>query len=179
MVNFRPTEIRAQTTGNTRKGSKGGIENRYCEYQEPEEEHTRAQGNFEQDVKGYPTTASTRRTTLLGNFRFLPEVTVQNILSPIEEIISKAPQDYDTFITIKTTPLDEGGSIGEKFVLDQFHTICDNLWAADPTIVIYTYPGKIQHSSYVIPYKKKHTRVPQSKIYRKIASLPELKRYID
>ena len=47
MVNFRPAEIRAQTPGNTKKGSKGGIENKYFEYQEPEGEHTRAEGNFE------------------------------------------------------------------------------------------------------------------------------------
>ena len=125
------------------------------------------------------TAASTRRSTPLGNFRFSPEVTVQNNISPIEEITSKAPRDCDTFITIKTTPLDEGGIIGKKFVLDQFHTIYDNMWAANPTMIIYTYPGKMQHSSYVIPYEKKDTRVPQSKRYKKIASLPELKRYTD
>ena len=122
---------------------------------------------------------TTRRTTPLGNFRFLPEVTVQNILSPIEEITSKAPRAYNTFITIKTASLDEGGIIGEKFILEQVYTIFDNLWAADSTMVIYTYPGKIQHSSYVIPNKKKHTRVPQLKIHKKIASLPENKRYKD
>ena len=109
----------------------------------------------------------------------MPEVTVQNTLSPIEKITSKAPRDYYTFITIKTAPLDEGEIIGEKFVLEQFHTICDNLWAADSKMVIYAYPGKIQHSSYVIPYKKKHTCVTQSKRYKKIASLSELKRYTD
>ena len=30
-----------------------------------------------------------------------------------------------------------------------------------------------------MPYKKKHTRVPQTKRYRKLASLVELKRYTD
>ena len=109
----------------------------------------------------------------------MPEVTVQNTLSPIEKITSKAPRDYYTFITIKTAPLDKGGVIGENSILQQFHTIYDNLLAANPTMVIYTYPGKIQHSSYVIPYKKKHTCVPQSKRYKKIASLPELKQYTD
>ena len=62
------------------------------------------------------TPASNRRTTASRNFRFSPEVTAQNILSPMEEITSKAPRDFNTFITIKTAPLDEGGVIGEKFV---------------------------------------------------------------
>ena len=46
-------------------------------------------------------------------------------------------------------------------------------------MVIYTYSGKIEQSSYVISYKKKHTCVHQSKRYRKMASVPELKQYTD
>ena len=125
------------------------------------------------------TPASNRHTTAFGNFRFLSEVTAQNFLSPTEEITSKAPWDYNTFITIKTAPLDEGGAIGKKIVLDQVHVIFENLWTVDPTLVIYPFPGKIQHSKHVMPYKRKHTQVPQLKRYRKIATLPELKRYTD
>ena len=66
-------------------------------------------------------------------------------------------------MSTKTASLDEEGTIGEKLVLDQFHIICDNLWAADPTMVIYKYLGKIQHSSHVISYKNKHMRVPPIK----------------
>ena len=92
------------------------------------------------------TAASTGRTTPVRNLRFSPEVTIKNTLLPIEEIRSKAPLDHETFITIKTAPLNEGGIIGERLLLEQFHTICDNMWAADPTMVIYTIPIKIQHS---------------------------------
>ena len=69
--------------------------------------------------------------------------------------------------------------VGEKFVLDQVHGILENLWTVDPTLEMYPFPGKIQHSKHVMPYERKHTRVPQTKRYRKIASLPELKRYTD
>ena len=106
-----------------------------------------AVGILNQTKMDTPIAASNRRTTTLGNFRFSPEVTIQNSLSPTEEITSKAPREFDTFVTIKTAPLDEGETIGEKFVLEQFRVVCENLWAADPNMVIYPFPGKIQHSS--------------------------------
>ena len=84
----------------------------------------------------------------------MPEVTVKNRLSPIEKITSKAPQDFNTFVLSKNALLDEGGDIGEKFVLEKSHGIYDNLWISDHTIMIYTYPGKIQHSSYIIQCEK-------------------------
>ena len=46
-------------------------------------------------------------------------------------------------------------------------------------MVVYKYLGKIQHSLHVLPYRKKQTRVPQSKKHRKMASVLELKRYTD
>ena len=46
-------------------------------------------------------------------------------------------------------------------------------------MVLYPYPGKLQHSAYVLPYKKKHTRIPQLRKYRKIVSTAELRRYTD
>ena len=98
-----------------------------------------------------------RRPTSLGNFRFLPEITAQPILSPTEQITSKAPRDYNTFVTIKTAPLDEGGAVGEKFVVDQIHRVLEILWSVDSTLVLYPFPGKIQHSKYTMPYKQKHT----------------------
>ena len=113
------------------------------------------------------TPASNRRTTASGNFRFSPEITAQPTLSPTEEITSKSPRDYNIFVTIKTAPLDEGGVIGEKFVLDQVYGILENLWTVDPTLVLYPFPGKIRHSKYVMSYEKKHTRDPQTKRYRK------------
>ena len=124
-------------------------------------------------------TASTRHKTPLGNFRFLPEVTVKDTLTQTEEIISKAPRPYNTFVTTKKAPLDEGGIIDDRFILEQVHTVLDYLLAVDSSMVIYTYSGKIQHSPYVLPYKKKHTRILQSKRHRKVVSVPELKRYTD
>ena len=121
--------------------------------------------------------ASMRRKITLGNFRLLPDVIVKKTLTPTEEITSKAPRPYNSFITVKTTPLDEGGIIGDKFI-EQVHTILEYLWEVDSSMVVYKYPGKIQHSSHVLPYDKKHTRVPQLKKHRKMASVPELKRYI-
>ena len=64
-------------------------------------------------------------------------------------------------------------------MLDQVHGIPENLWSVDSTLVLYPFHGKMQHSKYVMPYEKKHTRVPQTKRYRKIASLLKLKRYTD
>ena len=123
--------------------------------------------------------SSTRRKTALGNFRFSKEVTVENIFTPMEELTSKAPRLYKTFITIRTPALEEGGNISEKFILDNIHAACEYLWEVDPTMVLYSYPGKIQHSAHVLPYKKKHTCEPQSRKYRKIASTAELRRYTD
>ena len=88
-----------------KEGMKSGIQNI----------KNRTAGILNQPRVGTP--AFNRRTTASGNFRFLPEITAQHTLSPAEEITSKAPQDYNTFVTIKTAPLDEGGAIGEKFVL--------------------------------------------------------------
>ena len=112
--------------------------------------------------------SSTRRKTALGNFRFSKEVTVKNNLTSTEELTSKAPCQYETFITIRTPALEEGGNIGKKFVPDTIHAEYEYLWEVYPTIVLYPYPGKIQHSVHVLPYKKKHTRVPQSKRHRKL-----------
>ena len=103
-------------------------------------------------------TASMRYKTLLGNFRFLPEVTVKNTLTTTEKITSKAPRPYNTFVTVKTAPLDEGEIIGDRFILEQVHMILNYLWAVDLSMVVYTYPGKIQHSSYILQYKKKYIR---------------------
>ena len=119
------------------------------------------------------------RKTPLGNFRFSQDVTVKNIHTPTEEITSKAPRSYQAFITIKTPALEEGGNISEMFILDNIHVACKYMWEVDPTMVIYTYPGKIQHSAHVLPYEKKYTPVPQSKKHRKMASTPELKGYTD
>ena len=63
--------------------------------------------------------------------------------------------------------------------MDTIHAACEHLWEVDPTMVFYPYPGKIQHSAYVIPYEKKHTRVPQLKKYRKMSFTAELRRYSD
>ena len=123
--------------------------------------------------------SSTRCKTPLGNFRFLQDVTMKNIHTPTEEITSKAPRPYQTFIAIKTPALEEGGNIGEKFILEYIHTAFKYLWEVDPTMVIYTYPGKIKHSAHVLPYQKKHTCDSQSRKYRKMDSTPELKRYTD
>ena len=123
--------------------------------------------------------SSTRRKTALGNFRFSKEVTVKNNLTSTEELTSKAPCQYETFITIRTPALEEGGNIGKKFVPDTIHAEYEYLWEVYPTIVLYPYPGKIQHSVHVLPYKKKHTRVPQLRKYRKMASTAELRRYTD
>ena len=125
------------------------------------------------------TPASNRRTTTSGNFRFSPEVNAKYILSPTEEITSKAPRPHNTFVTIKTAPLDEGGAAGEKFVLKQMHEILENFWSVDPTLVLYPFPGKVQHSRHVLPYERRHTRPPLSRKYREIVSLQELKRYTD
>ena len=125
------------------------------------------------------TPSSNRRTTASGNFRFLPEVTAQNTLSPTEEITSKAPKTTTYSNLSKRHLWMKEGLLGGKFVLDQVHGIFENLCTVNPTMVIYPFPGKIQHSKHVMPYERKHTRVPQSKRYRKIASLPELKRYTD
>ena len=94
-----------------------------------------------------------RRLTSLGNFRFSPEVTAQPILLLTEQITSKAPRDYNTFVTIKTAPLDEGGAAGEKFVVDQIHRVLEILWSVDSTLVMYPFPGKTQHSKYTMPYE--------------------------
>ena len=98
---------------------------------------------------------------------------------PIKAITSKALQDFNTFITVKTATLDEGWATGDKYVIEQFHNICENLWTADPTMVLYTYTGKIQHSLYVILYERRHTRFLRLRKFRQIASLPELKWYTD
>ena len=45
MVDFRQTEIKANTAENIKQGSKGGIKNRYCEHQELEAAHTSTQEN--------------------------------------------------------------------------------------------------------------------------------------
>ena len=123
--------------------------------------------------------SSTRRKTPLGNFRFSQDVTVKNIHTPTEEITSKAPRPYQAFITIKIPTLEEEGNIGEKFILEYIHAAYKYMWEVDPTMVIYTYPGKIQHSAHVLPYENKHTHVPQSKKHRKMAFTPELKWYTD
>ena len=123
--------------------------------------------------------ASTRRKTPLGNFRFWPDVTVKDTLTLTEEITSKVPCPHHSFITVKMPSLEEGGNIVEKFILEHIHMAFEYLWEVDPSMVVYKYPGKIQHSVYVLLYKKKHTRVPQSKKHRKMASTPELKRYTD
>ena len=122
-----------------KEGKKSGIQNT----------KNRSAGILNRPRVGTP--AFNRHTTASGNFRFLPEITAQHTLLPTEKITSKAPRDYNTFVTIKTAPLDEGGVIGEKFVLDQVHGILENLWTVDPTLVLYPFPGKIQHSKYVMP----------------------------
>ena len=104
---------------------------------------------------------------------------MKNTFTPTEELTSKAPRPYETFITIRTLALEEGRKMGEKFILDNIHAACKYLWEVDPTMVLYSYPGKIQHSAHVFPYKKKHTCEPQSRKYRKMASIAELKRYTD
>ena len=63
--------------------------------------------------------------------------------------------------------------------METFHIACEYLWEVDPTMVLYPYPGKIQHSAYVLPYEKKHTCVPQLKKCRKMVSTAELRRYTD
>ena len=63
-------------------------------------------GILNRTLKGTLTTASTRHTIPLGNFRFSPEVTVQNNLLPIDETTSNTPWAYDTFVNTKTAPLD-------------------------------------------------------------------------
>ena len=115
----------------------------------------------------------------VGKFQIFARRNSKNIHTPTEKITSKAPRLYQAFITIKTPALEEGGNIGEKFILKYIHAAYEYMWEVDPTMVIYTYPGKIQHSAYVLPYKKKRTRVPQSKKHRKMASTPKLKRYTD
>ena len=126
-----------------------------------------------------PTAASNQRTTALGNFQFSPDVTVKNTLSFIKAITSNAPCDFNIFITITIAPLDEGGATGKTFVMNQFHGIYENLWTADPTMVLYIYQGKKQHSSHVIPYERRCTRFPELRKFRKIASLTDLRRYTD
>ena len=63
--------------------------------------------------------------------------------------------------------------------MEQFHGVCENLWTANSTIVLYTYQSKLQHNLYVIPYERRHIRFPQLRKFREIASLPELRRYTD
>ena len=121
----------------------------------------------------------TRRKTALGNFRFSKEVTVQYIFTPTEELASKPPCLYETFVTIRTPVLEEGGNIGEKFILDNIHSFCEYLWEVDPTMVLYPYLDKIKHSAHVFSYKRKHTREPQLRKYRKMASTAKIRRYTD
>ena len=123
--------------------------------------------------------SSTRHRTALGNFRFSKDVTVKNIFTLTEELTSKAPCPYQTFITIRTPALEEGGNIGEKFILDNIHAAWEYLWEVDSTMVLYTYPDKTQHSAYVLPYEKRHTHESQLRKYRKMTSTVELKRYTD
>ena len=108
--------------------------------------------------------SSTRRKTALGNFRFSEDVTVKKNFTPTEHLTSKAPCTYETFITIKTPPLEEGGTIGDRLLIDTIHAACEHLWEVDPTMVLYPYPGKIQHSAYVLPYEKKNPDTPIEEI---------------
>ena len=67
----------------------------------------------------------------------------------------------------------------KKLLLLQFHDICEILLVVDPSMVFYLYSGKLQHSSHVILYDKRHTKFPQLKKYKKLVSIAELKRYTE
>ena len=154
----RPTKLPAKSA---KEGSTSGIVN-------TKNQKAATQMGISNRMKvGTPTSALDLRTTALGNFQFSPDVTIKNPLSSIDVITSKAPRDFNTFITVKHATLDEGGDTDEKFVTKQFHGICENLWTADPTMVLYSYPGKLQHSSHIMPYERRHTRFPQLKKFRK------------
>ena len=87
--------------------------------------------------------STTRRKTAMGNFRFSTEVTVENNFTSTEYLTVKAPRPHETFITMRTPLLEEGGNIGKKFVMETFNTACEYLWEVDPTMVLYPYLGKI------------------------------------
>ena len=90
---------------------------------------------------------------------------------------SKAPRNYNTFLSIRTGKITEGYGAGESQIVHYFHIFFDLLLAIDNTTVFYAYPGQEAHSRHVVPYSKDHVlprKIGKHKKLMKIETKAEL-----
>ena len=59
---------------------------------------------------------------------------------------SKAPRNYNTFLSIRTGKITEGYGAGESQTVHYFHIFFDLLLAVDNPTVFYAFPGQEAHS---------------------------------
>ena len=115
-----------------------------------------------------------------GKFRFHSSTDKKPLIAE-DHTQSKAPRNYNTYLSWRTGKITEGYGAGESQIVHYFHAFFDLLLKIDNTTVFYAFPGREAHSRHVVPYSKDHVlprKIGKLKRLMKIETKAELLRYV-